>query len=92
MLPQMALRIGKLLGNGPELWINLQRAYDLSIAERQLAHELKKIPTSTAAREKERAARSGDMRSTPAQHCALGGAVLLLRTDDAIMSRVHGPA
>ena len=47
--PGMALRIGKLLGNGPELWINLQRAYDLAVAERELAGELKRIPTLTAA-------------------------------------------
>lgn len=47
--PAMALRIGKLLGNGPELWINLQRAYDLAVAERELAVEIKKIPTLTAA-------------------------------------------
>lgn len=47
--PGMALRIGKLLGNGPEFWINLQRAYDLAVAERELAGEIKKIPTLTAA-------------------------------------------
>jgi antitoxin HigA-1 len=47
--PAMALRIGKLLGKGPELWINLQRAYDLAIAERELAGEIKKIPTLPAA-------------------------------------------
>lgn len=47
--PGMALRLGKLLGNGPELWINLQRAYDLAVAERELAREIKKIPTLTAA-------------------------------------------
>jgi len=47
--PGMALRIGKLLGNGPGLWINLQRAYDLAVAERELAAEIKKIPTLTAA-------------------------------------------
>jgi addiction module HigA family antidote len=47
--PGMALRIGKLLGNGPGLWINLQRAHDLAAAERELAGELKKIPTLTAA-------------------------------------------
>ena len=47
--PGMALRLGKLLGNGPDLWINLQRAHDLAAAERQLAAELKKIPTLTAA-------------------------------------------
>jgi len=47
--PGMALRLGKLLGNGPDLWINLQRAYDLATAERELAGEIKRIPTLTAA-------------------------------------------
>ena len=47
--PAMALRLGKLLGNGPDLWINLQRAFDLAVAERHLAGKLKKIPTLTAA-------------------------------------------
>ncbi len=47
--PGMALRFGKLFGNGPELWINLQRAYDLAVAERELAGEIRKIPTLSAA-------------------------------------------
>jgi addiction module HigA family antidote len=47
--PGMALRLGKLCGNGPDFWINLQRGYDLAIAERELAAEIKKIPTLTAA-------------------------------------------
>lgn len=47
--PAMALRLGKLLGNGPDLWINLQRAYDLAAAERELAGEIRKIPTLSAA-------------------------------------------
>ena len=47
--PGMALRLGKLLGNGPDLWINLQRAYDLAAAERDLGGKLKEIPTLTAA-------------------------------------------
>jgi addiction module HigA family antidote len=47
--PGMALRIGKLLGNGPDLWINLQRTFDLAAAERELAGELKRIPTLPAA-------------------------------------------
>jgi addiction module HigA family antidote len=41
----MALRIGKLVGNGPDLWINMQRAYDLEMAEREMGDELAKIPT-----------------------------------------------
>jgi addiction module HigA family antidote len=32
--PAMALRFGKLLGNGPGLWIDLQRAYELHAAEK----------------------------------------------------------
>lgn len=43
--PGMALRLGKLCGNGPDLWINMQRAYDLRIAEKALAKEIDKIPT-----------------------------------------------
>lgn len=47
--PGMALRLGKLFGNGPELWIKLQRTYDLAVAERELAAEIRKIPTLSAA-------------------------------------------
>jgi addiction module HigA family antidote len=47
--PAMALRFGKLLGNGPDLWIDLQRAYDLHAAEKQLVKVLAKIPTPSAA-------------------------------------------
>jgi len=32
----MALRLGKLCGNGPDLWLNLQKRYDLQRAEQQL--------------------------------------------------------
>jgi addiction module HigA family antidote len=47
--PAMALRFGKLLGNGPDIWIDLQRAYDLHVVEKQLAKVLAKIPTIKAA-------------------------------------------
>ena len=40
---EMAVRFGKLFGNGPNLWINLQRAYDLAIAQR--AVDVSGIPT-----------------------------------------------
>lgn len=43
--PGMALRLGKLFGNGPELWLNLQRRYDLHQAERELGETIKNIPT-----------------------------------------------
>lgn len=47
--PGIALRVGKLCGNGPDLWMNLQTNYDLQIAKRELADELEKIPTLTDA-------------------------------------------
>jgi addiction module HigA family antidote len=43
--PVMALRLGKLCGNGPELWLNLQKRYDLHQAERELGEKIRKIPT-----------------------------------------------
>jgi addiction module HigA family antidote len=43
--PEMAVRLGKLCGNGPGLWIRMQGRYDTWEASRRLAHELKKIPT-----------------------------------------------
>lgn len=46
--PAMALKLGKLCGNGPRLWINLQREYDLEKASKKMKAELKKIPTLTA--------------------------------------------
>lgn len=45
----MALRLGKLCGNSPEFWMNLQTAYDLAAARRQLGDKLDAIPTLTAA-------------------------------------------
>jgi antitoxin HigA-1 len=43
--PDMALRLGKLCGNGPDLWLNLQRTFDLHRAEKRLGERIKKIPT-----------------------------------------------
>jgi len=40
---EMALRIGKLAGNGPGLWLRMQQSYDLWHAEQSLKEELKKI-------------------------------------------------
>lgn len=45
----MALRIGKMCGNGPEIWLNLQKRYDLQIAERELGDALDAIPRLEAA-------------------------------------------
>jgi antitoxin HigA-1 len=45
----MALRIGKFCGNGPELWLNMQQAYDLWEARQALGREIAKIKTAEAA-------------------------------------------
>ncbi|HWD27811.1 MAG TPA: HigA family addiction module antitoxin [Rhizomicrobium sp.] len=45
--PDMAVRLGKLCGNGPKRWLNLQSAYDLWHAERRV--DTRKIPTMQAA-------------------------------------------
>ncbi len=45
----MALRLGKLCGNGPRLWLNLQREYDLWHIEKELKSELRAIPTNGVA-------------------------------------------
>jgi len=40
-----ALRLGKFFGTGPELWINLQKAYDLDIAKAEIGAKIRKIHT-----------------------------------------------
>ena len=40
---EMAVRFGKLFGNGAGFWVNLQRIYDLALAER--AVDVSGIPT-----------------------------------------------
>jgi addiction module HigA family antidote len=47
--PMMALRIGKLLGTSPESWLNMQRDYDLRLAEQKFGSALERIPTLSAA-------------------------------------------
>jgi addiction module HigA family antidote len=41
--PAMALRFGKLFGNGPHLWLNMQTAYELWQA--QQSTDVSRIPT-----------------------------------------------
>ena len=43
--PEMALRLGKLCGNGPELWLRMQMARDLWCLERSMRADLARIPT-----------------------------------------------
>jgi antitoxin HigA-1 len=45
---EMALRIGKLCGNGPELWLSLQARYDIERLSRAKRQEIDAIPTLAA--------------------------------------------
>jgi addiction module HigA family antidote len=47
--PRMALRLGRLLGNGPEIWLRMQGAYDLAMAAQAMGDELEQIGTLKAA-------------------------------------------
>ena len=47
--PEMALRIGKFCGNGPEVWLRMQAAYDLWHAERRVGDQIAGIKTQRAA-------------------------------------------
>ena len=41
--PEMALRLGKFLGNGPSLWLRMQEKYDLWEADQRLSKDMAKI-------------------------------------------------
>ena len=41
---KMALKIGRLCGNGPEVWANMQAAWDLWHARDRLGDDLNKVP------------------------------------------------
>ena len=47
--PQIAVRLGKLFGDGPEVWLRMQNAHDIWHAERAMRNELSTIPTLSAA-------------------------------------------
>ena len=47
---EMALRIGKLAGNGPGLWLRMQQAYDLWQLEQRLKEELARIEPPASVR------------------------------------------
>src|SRR5260370_1908104 len=46
--PEMALRLGKLCGNGPELWLALQARHDLERLSRNKRSEIEAIPPLVA--------------------------------------------
>jgi len=39
-----ALRLGRCFGTGPDIWMNLQKNYELRLAAREIGEALKKIP------------------------------------------------
>jgi addiction module HigA family antidote len=43
--PEMALRLGKFCGNGPDLWIRMQEAFDLWHARKRIGREVERIKT-----------------------------------------------
>lgn len=45
--PNVAARLGKLLGNGPAIWLRMQASYDAWHAERDV--DVSNIPTLSAA-------------------------------------------
>lgn len=47
--PRMAHRLGKLCGNGPDIWLQTQLAYDLAVTAEAMQVELERIPTLQAA-------------------------------------------
>ncbi|MBF0306011.1 MAG: HigA family addiction module antidote protein [Alphaproteobacteria bacterium] len=38
--PETALRLGRYFGTGPELWLNLQTAYDLATVENEMGERI----------------------------------------------------
>ena len=46
---EMAVRLGKLNGNGAVLWLRMQQAHDLWNAEQRMADVVSAIPTLRAA-------------------------------------------
>jgi antitoxin HigA-1 len=43
-----ALRLARYLGTSPDLWMNLQKTYELDLARQQVGEAVKHIPTRPA--------------------------------------------
>ena len=63
----MAVRFGKLFGNGSQFWINLQRKNDLARAERSV--DISRIPTLGTRHAWTAAARDCTSLRTPESQC-----------------------
>lgn len=58
--PEMALRLGRFCGNGPDLWLRMQQAHDLWHARERLGAELEKVPEHHGASAGDERARDAD--------------------------------
>jgi addiction module HigA family antidote len=47
-----ALRLGHFFGTSPEFWMNLQKLYDLRLAESKSGETIKELPTLSKMRDK----------------------------------------
>jgi addiction module HigA family antidote len=56
-----ALRLGHFFGTSPEFWLNLQKLYELRLAEQKSGASIKTLPTLTQTREKQ----EGDSQPQP---------------------------
>jgi addiction module HigA family antidote len=56
-----ALRLGHFFGTSPEFWLNLQKIYELRLAETKAWETIKELPTLDKASKK----RGGDIRPEP---------------------------
>lgn len=44
-----ALRLGRWFGTGPRIWLNLQQAYELDLAQQEIGGEVERIEPRNAA-------------------------------------------
>lgn len=44
-----ALRLGRWFGTGPRIWLNLQQAYELDLAQQEVGREVERIEPRKAA-------------------------------------------
>lgn len=42
--PDVALRLGRLCGDGPDIWMRMQGAHDVWQAKKKIGNKLKKVP------------------------------------------------
>ena len=47
--PEMAVRLGKFVGDGPGIWSRMQSAHDVAKASAKMTNEVKRIRTVKAA-------------------------------------------